>query len=123
MVGNVVIVNSGLSAAAWLQAAAAVVAAATTIALVLLARAQMRSATTMADAATKQAEATAMVARLADQQQTIAIMHDNGWPFATPDQTMAMALTGIAQSLGRAYPAPNEPVDPDEDEPDPDAGL
>jgi hypothetical protein len=98
--------------ATWVAAGAAVLASVGTFALACVAVAQIRSSRHMlealvehVEAAQTQASATAQLAQLAQNDQIDRLMGTHSAVFASSDVQLAAAVTGIAQTLARAFPA------------------
>jgi hypothetical protein len=99
------VVATSAATAAWVAAVAAVLAAITTGVLAFVAFKQMRASRHQSDALNRQADAMSVLAQTAAAQEFRDRMAGRSTRiFGTPEDDMALALKGIAQTLARAYP-------------------
>jgi hypothetical protein len=99
------IAASTTATAAAVTAGAAVLAAIATVVLAYLAFRQIRAGGQQSDALIRQADAMDALAKTAAAQEFRNRISGRGLSvFGTPEQDMAMAQRGIAESLARAFP-------------------
>jgi uncharacterized protein HemX len=110
------VIATSAATAAWVAAVVTVLAATTTGVLAFVAFKQMRASKHQSDALNRQADAMNALAQTAAAQEFRDQMAGHSSIFRTPEEDMARALQGIAQTLARAYP-PTPPGDEAEESP------